>query len=104
VLRILQLLLINQQDIAKQHFAQNGRLICFGTVILFFEEIVQPQFGDRHEIGFQGLSNQLAPKSHPGIVDCGCRVANEVYDRRLLPLGRLLCFAGFQKAPDGTAA
>ncbi len=64
-------------------------------MIFFLEEITQAQFPDGHDVRFQRLPNQFAPDSDSGIISPGCGVADEVRNRRLLPLRRLLCLARF---------
>ena len=52
-------------------------------------------FGNLDSLRFQGLPNQLAANPHSAIIGLRRRVADEICDRRLLPLRFLLCYAGF---------
>ena len=45
--------------------------------------------------GFQGFPNQLAADEQSAIINFGCRVADQVRNRRLLPLRLLPCVARF---------
>jgi hypothetical protein len=97
VLRVFEALLVQDNRIAKRHFATRRRLNDFGSVIFPFKKVAQAEFCHRKPVGFQRLPNQLALQTDSGIIISRRCIADKICQWSRLPLSFLsrLCFAPF---------